>query len=230
MAKRLTKPSRLSIEALENRSVPSVSLTNMLQISIDASEGVDVVDVYHTTVEGQPAILVDENDQLTLWTASQVTGVVFVGKGGNDTFWNHTSLPSRADGGDGNDTLRGGDGRDEFIGGNGADTLVGVWGDDVLEDRSTDDATNYMYGGFDGDYPRFVPGRDVLSGGNGTDHLYVGSETAILAGLGGNDFLYGGLGNDYLFGGDGDDELNAGPGSDWNYMEGGSGNDTLYGG
>ena len=38
MTKRLTKPSRLSIETLEDRTVPSVSLNNWFEIVIDASE------------------------------------------------------------------------------------------------------------------------------------------------------------------------------------------------
>ena len=79
--------------------------------------------------------------------------------------------------------------------------------------------------------------------------LYGSSQSDVLLGLGGDDFIYGGLGNDSLVGGDGDDWLSdqnassdtliGGAGDDYlstyagtgdDSLDGGAGNDSLYGG
>lgn len=74
------------------------------------------------------------------------SGTVINGKGyldywlysGNDQF-DSGSLPSRIDGGDGNDTIIAGSGADILIGGPGIDTLTGNAGADtfVLSDGDT---------------------------------------------------------------------------------------------
>ena len=59
------------------------------------------------------------------FSAREVEQLIFIGFGGDDTFDNGTSIPSRLIGGDGNDTLSGGSGEDIINGGRGDDELRG---------------------------------------------------------------------------------------------------------
>lgn len=78
----------------------------------------------------------------------------------------------------------------------------------------------------------------TYTGTNASNYLdYLGTESLVAYGRGGNDTLigntnndslFGGLGNDYLDGFSGDDSLNGGRGRDT--LIGGTGNDTLDGG
>jgi hypothetical protein len=63
---------------------------------------------------------------------------------------------------------------------------------------------------------------------SGDDHQTGTDYIDIFNGLGGQDFLFGGLGNDQIYGGDGNDTLSGGDGRD--YIAGGAGADKLLGG
>ena len=117
-------------------------------------------------------------------------------------------LPTRLDGGLGNDRIMAGVARSVVYGGTGNDRITGGQQGD------------WVHGGF---------GNDVINGADGDDTLFGGA---------GNDTLYGILGNDRLFGGDGDDILgyydkvggpdDHEPGND--LLSGGAGDDSLVGG
>lgn len=80
-------------------------------------------------------------------------------------------------------------------------------------------------------------GNDLLLGGLGADLLVGGTGDNILRGEAGDDVLEGGATNDVLFGGDGDDSVLAGAGTDTLFGEAGDdelrgedGNDIIFGG
>lgn len=113
--------------------------------------------------------------------AARVSQIVFTGLAGNDTLTNRTPIPTRADGGAGNDVLRGGRGVDQLLGGDGNDQLIG-------------DA-----------------GTDGLWGGRGNDELLGGADDDSLQGGAGDDRLNGEAGGDQLVGGEGlDMEVDSG--------------------
>jgi Ca2+-binding RTX toxin-like protein len=165
------------IEALEDRAVPSVTVSNGT-IRINQTDGNDRATV-RFVFDGEPLpaypfhikyIEVKDNGKVTQVYLSQMqwpdlyhfTGrIIYQGYGGNDYFRNDTFLPTTAWGGDGNNTLIGGSGPDVLIGGDGNDKLYGNLG------------------------------NDYLLGGRGNDQLF---------GAAGEDWLLGGLGNDYLDG------------------------------
>jgi dipeptidyl aminopeptidase/acylaminoacyl peptidase len=92
-----------------------------------------------------------------------VTKIELTGLGGDDTLKNETDIPSRLEGGEGNDDLTGGGGDDELVGGGGADKLRGGGGRDNLKG--------------DGDTPGPGDGPDQLDGGRGADQLDGGGGT-----------------------------------------------------
>ena len=79
--------------------------------------------------------------------------------------------------------------------------------------------------------------RSVIAGA-GADRLsHSGSDTVMLAGMGGNDVLRGGAGGDLILGGEGNDTLYGGAGTDVlgggagaDRIEGGAGDDLVHGG
>ncbi len=78
-----------------------------------------------------------------------------------------------------------------------------------------------------------VDGRlyaEMLVGNDGTDFLYgeTGVVRSVLAGMAGNDRLFGGAATDLLLGGSGSDRLDGGSGTD--RLSGGTGRDFLTGG
>ncbi len=150
---------RLSLETLEARLTPAVSIT------LSGSSVAIVGDAWNNSVLGEirgGLLAIDVVSTATGQTTQRlsrtfdptaVSYVQFLGYAGNDTFNNRLSYRSYADGGLGNDVLRGGAGDDTFQGGPGLDTLYGNAGDDNL------------YGG---------AGDDLLMGGVGSDGLYGG--------------------------------------------------------
>jgi Ca2+-binding RTX toxin-like protein len=155
------------------------------------------------------------NGDVTDHPGAGINSLSFNGLGGDDYFehgisghWSGQKLPTVADGGAGNDTLKiiekYGGGPNHFLsGGTGHDTLQGGWGNDTLKGGKGRDRLI-------GDY-----GDDDLYGGKGDDDLYGGGGGGT--GGSGSDYLYGGAGYDYLDGGEGD----------WapDYLVGGSGAD-----
>jgi Ca2+-binding RTX toxin-like protein len=67
-----------------------------------------------------------------LYDPASVTRVYFVGRGGDDSFRNDTSVPCDALGYEGFDLLTGGGGNDNLNGGDGADVVEGRGGNDQL--------------------------------------------------------------------------------------------------
>jgi Ca2+-binding RTX toxin-like protein len=235
VAKQSTRTSRLSLESLADRVVPSVSVLNG-EITIRGTPGPDSVKVTEefvqtgsywetvATVTGDGGIssgyasefgsyevkVVEKADgyEYTTWIPlGQVSGrVVFYGFGGDDTFENDTGLQTTAYGFEGNDILIGGWGSDTLLGGDGIDYLFGNAGNDTL-DGGTDTARNYLWGG---------AGDDTMYGANGSDYMY---------GEDGLDTLYGRDGSDHLDGGDDmiHDRLYGGRGKDYFQIDWGDG-------
>jgi Ca2+-binding RTX toxin-like protein len=133
-------------------------------------------------------------------------------------------VPSRIDGGLGNDLLYGGNDRDSIYGSYGADTIFGIGGRD------------WVTGG---------PGRDRIWGGADDDVLFGNGGDDDIRGEGGNDVIFGNDGDDTLGGDFGDDRIYGGAGNDWlgsvsfgplpneggdDFLSGGTGADRLLGG
>lgn len=177
-----------------------------------------------------------------------VLEVYFYGYGGDDTFYNMTSILSRADGGDGNDSLSGGQGQDFLYGGNGNDNIYAGYGNDVVYggngndtisggdgsdilngDAGDDTITDYAFSYFD---------INIINGGSGNDLIYgYGAASVVeISGGSGNDMIYafgvatvyGNEGDDIIFGSNGGDEIHGQAGNDDIYA--GGGNDLVFGG
>ncbi|MCO6459347.1 MAG: hypothetical protein J5I93_28895 [Pirellulaceae bacterium] len=105
-------------------------------IRIEGTDDVDAVEVWQENDQlvvdagqyGPDGSLLDH--QQATFAASQVRGIYFDGKGGDDLFVNDTDRPAIALGGGGNDIL---------IGGPTRDTMLGNLGDDFLAPRSSGD-------------------------------------------------------------------------------------------
>lgn len=171
-------PVQLGIDALEDRVVPTVSVSSGL-IIITGTNFNDNVNVYyqHSKAGGSYVISESVNAGPAITTTipetaghgyGTISGILFHGKDGDDRFSNNTNLKSTAYGDNGNDYLIGGTDTDTFYGGAGGDVLDGRDGNDSL------------YGN---------TGRDYLFGGNGDDALDGGDDNYA-------DFLSGGAGKD----------------------------------
>lgn len=149
-------------------------------------------------------------------------------------------------GGDGNDVLDGGENNDELEGGAGADTLKGGPGVDTAEYNADFPARTTAVSvtldglandGAPGEGDRDVSvenvngtrheasGADLLTGNAGANQLFSGTDGAVLAGLGGNDYITSATGSHHarLLGGDGGDQLFLTDGT----AEGGAGADNI---
>ena len=202
-----TGRARLGFEALENRRLMAADI--QLSDGVLMIEGTQYDDVVHLdysftdlkTPFGDwkvPSLSVEHRYQGASRTASATVNeatflwphlidkIVFDALGGDDQFYNNTSIESQVSGGSGNDLLVGGYGDDQFFGINGNDVLRGRGGNDEL------------YGGMGNDYLYGGSGNDYLSGQWGSDRLdgEMGNDT--LRGGAGADFLIGGLGSDLL--------------------------------
>lgn len=209
--------SRLGMESLEAREVPSVS-----SVWWSGSTWVVKTDNASTSVnlsESGANLVLSEVGTTRTWTApkSWVGLVEFQGGAGNDRFVNYSmNTPIRAFGFGGNDYLEGYNGNDQFIGGDGNDTLVGYGGNDQF----WGDGGNDRIRGMDGnDYADGGTGDDTVAGNAGNDTIY-GSD--------GDDQLTGGAGTDYLYGGNGADSLVTIDTGTTDYADGGAGYDTVW--
>lgn len=229
--------SHLLVESLEGRIVLAASIGFEAQqgvLSIVGGDGNDVAVVSRQGANIVASLTTPAGSISKSVAASTVRGLAFSGLAGNDIFTNNTGLPSVADGGQGNDTLRGGsaidqfsggDGNDTLLGNGGNDTLIGGGGDDSLDGGEGNDTTD---GGVGNDTENGGDGNDVLLGGPGIDSLNGGGGDDSLDGGDGNDTERGGPGNDRLLGGAGADSLFGDSGSD--RLAGGVGDDSLDGG
>ena len=129
------------------------------------------------------------------------------------------ALPTRLDGGTGNDEIIGGRAHSFIFGGFGDDTIYGGqqsdwidggWGNDVIRGNGGNDI---IFGRYGNDTLSGNAGDDRLDGGPGDDWLGM-FPVGPLAGEPGNDFMIGGTGTDRIYGGVGTDRLFGGPGRD----------------
>jgi Ca2+-binding RTX toxin-like protein len=202
----MTTKTRLGVEQLDRRDMPSITLAGGVLTLIGFNDARDAATV--SIVNGQVrATMTSRGASGPMGTliftesrsfASALVGrIEFHGLGGNDTFTNNTALICWAAGGAGNDTL---------IGGTSDDWLTGQEGNDTLHGRG---------------------GNDLLESGWGNDTLYGNGGNDTLDGEGGSDTLLGGTGQDQLLGGDGYDYLNGGQDGFADYLLGGTGIDIF---
>lgn len=148
------RSARLGMEMLERRDVPAVASAVLSGTTLVVTA--DNADTNATVRLNGPAVTVQDVAKNKAWNfvASRVTAVEFRGGTANDTFTNlHATLPLKALGNAGNDTLTGSGGSDWLDGGAGNDTLTGG------------------------------AGNDWLSGGAGTDRLDGGAGDDVLIAL-----------------------------------------------
>jgi Ca2+-binding RTX toxin-like protein len=187
---------RLELEALEERSLLSVSATLVgRELVITGTEQGDVITVTQTQVlvgfqAPTPPIsglsyragifrpVYADGVQVTigsgliflhprlLFRASAFDLIRVNAGGGDDRVTNNSPYRSVMDGGAGNDVLTGGSGNDEFTGGIGNDVLYGGWGNDALYGGDHADA---LYGNQGNDWLEGGRGADIFDGGSGSD-------------------------------------------------------------
>lgn len=186
-------------------------------------------------------------------TTRAINKINFYGHEGDDLFENDTYIPSFAEGGDGNDTLRGGASADTLIGdrkwqcdlatgchdviegGAGNDSVWGIMGNDTILGEEGDDE---LHGNDGADWMEGGDGDDAIKGGDGNDRM-LGEIFCIFCPTPfpyGDDTMEGGNGSDSVYGGPGDDQLHGyvvgAQGSDASvadYLDGEAGEDWLYG-
>jgi Ca2+-binding RTX toxin-like protein len=151
--------SRLTVQSLEDRTVPAYVQPLPAGISLNAAGTLYVIG----DAKQQDATVWMEGGQLratmstTWWTENSgqpvqmttfinktfdpaaVQRITFQGRDNGDTFHNQTALPAYASGGNGDDDLTGGTGNDTLVGGAGNDWLEGGAGDDSLRGTSGND-------------------------------------------------------------------------------------------
>lgn len=237
------KPSlnyRLTLECLEDRSLPSVTLTGgvldvvgtdkadhismkvvgtNLEVKLDGQKSVfqatDVNQIHVDAGAGSDKVAVAANVKIAADIQGGAGNDSLTGGSGDDTI----------DGGAGNDHINGGAGNDQELGADGNDDLQGNDGNDDLQGGTGNDSVN---GGGGDDQVNGDDGNDRLAGAAGDDVLHGSSGTDTLSGGAGNDQEFGEAERDFLFGGGGTDLLNGGVGND--QLHGGSGDDSLQGG
>lgn len=238
------KVNRLSFQSLEQRNL-------LAGIFFDSATGILTVAGSSGQDTGQLVFQGDGNVEASLngvpdqsFSISEVEQLVFIGFGGDDSFENSTSIPSRLLGGDGNDTLQGGSAEDIINGGRGDDILQGMESADRIIGSSGDDM---IFGGEGGDRLFGTSGANVIEGGTGDDLIFGGDDSDrifgqdgidSIFGLGGDDFLDAGDGGvagtpgveqaDLILGHGGNDEIVGGDGL--NVLYGGDGDDRFIGG
>ena len=236
-----------NVEHLETRELLASGLSfsgGIVRIYGDNGEN-------HATVKqsGSNIIITTESWNRS-FNRTSVSAVAFYGKGGNDEFYNNTSVRTYAWGDAGNDILVANSGWDKLYGGSGNDILKGHSGNDTLKGGSGNDYIDAGHGsdkiwGNDGNDTIYAgTGNDTIDGGRGSDHMrgedghdkitagewvYRNSKWSIdYSSSTDRDTLIGGEHNDTFFGGKGADYLEGNGGND--YLRGSAGNDTIEGG
>lgn len=126
------------LEALENRIFLSTSLVRGV-LTINGTDGNDTIS---TRLQGS-SVVVSFNGQQNRFPARGVKLIVINGRGGDDFILNGAGkIPSKLNGGAGNDVLSGGLGDDTLVGGSGQDRLYGQGGDDVFTAGAGTDTIN----------------------------------------------------------------------------------------
>ncbi len=186
------------------------------------------------SISGGNVSVVQPGLETETFAASSVDSITFIGRAGNDFFENTTSIPSRAFGqagddtligGSGNDTLAGNVGNDVIRGNGGVDRLIAGNGNDNVEGGEGNDT---ILGTAGLNTLRGDAGDDLIFGGNDVDMIFGGDGADQLSGNGDNDVIRGGSGNDSVFAGPGDDNIDGEGGND--NLFGQVGNDDVQGG
>ncbi len=207
--------SQLDFHRLEPRQLlAGISFDSATGVaSIDGSEAIDQVQILE---DGSTVKIIYHGQDAKEFVRTDLTEVVFYGKGGDDWFKNNSSIPSRAFGQAGNDILIGGTAADRLLGGDGNDHLVGMDGDDFIAGGTGDDSI------------RGNEGQNVLLGGDDSDNIIGGSSRDVVFGQAGDDTLFGLAGNDFLSGGEDSDIIVGNSGADT--ILGDAGDDRVWGG
>lgn len=247
---------RSVFEPLEPRYVLSAAITGPGLLTVEGTDGVDLISLRYRG----PKVQVIHNGVVNRFLASGITRIEVYSRGGNDIVdLSGLAIPAyvlggeghdRIYGGSGNDTLTGASGRDTIWGGSGNDRITGGHHNDVLYGQ---DGSDVLYGSQGNDYIDGATGIDWLFGEDGDDSLiggahndriYGGNGKDRLLGQHGNDLLVGDSGNDWIWGGIGNDQISGSNGTDRlfgeddddsifsrdntpDYIDSGSGNDTL---
>lgn len=172
-AARPARTTRLGVESLDARELPSVTAVGISQSSAFGTKQVDI----STNNNASNVTISRANNMITVKdttngftksvSAAGIQAVVFIGGSGNDRVVNNIQTVSlRAYGFGGHDYLEGYDGNDLLDGGEGNDTLVGYGGNDKLLGRGGVDTLKGMGGD---DYLDGGAGNDSVLGGSGTD-------------------------------------------------------------
>lgn len=138
----------------------------------------------------------------------------------NDSLENETDLPSKLNGGAGDDSIAGGSGDDVIVGSLGNDMMTGGSGTDTASYDGRTDSITATLDGLNND----GSAGEADQVGVGIENIIGGSAADTLSGDGNGNKLEGASGNDTLNGLDGDDTFIADPGSD--VLNGGNGTDT----
>ena len=178
--------SRLRVEPLEAREVPTTAVLTNGTLLITGTNGADAITVRQSgtalTVSGVSGS----------FPRSAVGSVRVNALGGNDTVTLNVSgaavtRPAVVRGGSGDDVINGGLGADYIDGEAGNDHIFGNAGNDKI---AGDTGADSLSGGTGNDSIAGGAGNDSISGGSGVDHLWGGADFDVIAGGSGLDHVY----------------------------------------
>ena len=176
--------SRLQVEELGQRTLPSVSLVNGV-LTATGTASADTIQVWRPSAD-VIEVSVSSTGEVRKFASSKVHEIDIRGGGGDDfiAVGVGLTLPTDLRGGAGRDTILGGGGDDVIHGGRGADSIRGRSGNDSL---NGDDGDDDIRGGAGDDSLDGGNGRDDCNGGDGTDDVSNGmdAETELAATLSG---------------------------------------------
>lgn len=185
--------SRLQVEELDRRTLPSVSLVGGT-LTVEGTAGADSIQVWRPSAD-VIEVSVSSTGEVRKFAASKVHEIDVRGGAGDDFIAVGGGLTLSTDlrGGSGRDSILGGGGDDVIHGGRGADSIRGRGGNDTL---SGDDGDDDIRGGAGDDSLDGGNGRDDCNGGDGTDDVSNGMDaetelTATLSGTGSGSASFG---------------------------------------
>ena len=205
--------------------------TNNLSITLTSDAKYQLSDSGASTMTaGAGCSLVSGSVRCPVWGLSAIS--IDLGDG-NDSATSWIALPTRIQGGTGNDSTTTNISSDVHDGGPGNDTLDGGWGNDVLDGGLGADVLDGSLGTDTATYAArtaavTVTADGVVGDGEQGEGDNVESDVEVLLGGGGNDALTGNTSSSTITGGAGDDTVDGGSGNDT--LDGGAGADKVLGG